>query len=214
MRTLIKDFSEKNRLLDSELKMAKKDFEDRETQIRRNISSLEREKLLAKEQSNSEITRLKDELDRRAEESGSLREELDFVRRALFVAEGRLKEALERDAEREESVRRGQKRREEEEQFVHKVLLKRPPQFLSALLLRKFVLQQEWDKKEANLRAEIEAREEKIFECRRGEEKIEAELTEAKLREGKLQLEVKTLQQSLQSEVDKGHKNVSILKVH
>ena len=92
-------------------------------------------------------------------------------------------------------------------------MLKRP-QFLSALLLRKFVLQQEWDKKEANLRAEIEAREENIFECRRREEKIEAELSEAKLREGKLQLEVKTLQQSLQAEVDKGQKNVSILKVH
>ena len=78
--------------------------------------------MLAKEQSNSEITRLKDELDHRAEEFGSLREELDFVRRALFVAEGRLKEALEKDAEREESVRRGQKRLEEEEQFVRKVL--------------------------------------------------------------------------------------------
>ena len=122
---MIKDFSEKNRLLDSELKSTKKDFEEREIQIRRNISSLEREKLLAKEQSNSEITRLKNELDHRAEEFGSLREELDFVRRALFVAEGRLKEALEKDAEREESVRRGQKRLEEEEQFVRKVKLVR-----------------------------------------------------------------------------------------
>ena len=122
MRTLIHDFSEKNRRLDSQLEMTKKDFHRLETRNRETISSLEREKLSAKEEANSEIARLKAELDRRADESGSIREELDFVRRALFVAEGRLKEALERDSEREEQAQRGQKRRDEEEQFVRKVM--------------------------------------------------------------------------------------------
>ncbi len=112
-QAVIKEVAERSKAIDEQMEATRKKFVARESVLQRNLAALKSDREIVVEASTAEIERLKEEISRRDDELGSVREDLDFVRRALYVAETSLKEALERDADREKHVKEDKRRREE-----------------------------------------------------------------------------------------------------